>query len=85
MSNSIIFERENKPSHIWLQWHGWQPAIKAGELKPGMVTMWNGGTTETIKSVTRSKSGKTVSVSFVSESGYEGTRKFNYDRLVAIA
>ena len=32
-------------------------AIPAAELKPGMVTIWNFGFTETVKSVAPTKSG----------------------------
>ena len=48
-------------------------AIPAVELKPGMITIWNFGYTETIKSVEPTKSGK------------EYTRTMRIDTLVAIA
>lgn len=69
---------------IWLQGIGNRPAIKASDLKPGMVTVWNYGGTETVKSVTPSKTGKTVSISIVCDSGYEGVRKLKSDRLVGV-
>lgn len=82
---NIAFERENKPGHIWLQGIGWRPAVKASELKPGDVTVWNYGATETVKSVTVSKTGKMITMSIVAESGWKGTRKLKADRLVGIS
>ena len=50
-------------------------AIPASELKPGMVTVWNWGLTETVKSVTPTKSGKSVKcVIICDESGNEYIR-----------
>ena len=61
-------------------------AIPAAELKPGMVTVWNFGYTETIKSVEPTKSGKSVKCVIISdESGEKYTRTMRNDRLVAIA
>nr|DAM82781.1 MAG TPA: Elongation factor P (EF-P) KOW-like domain [Caudoviricetes sp.] len=61
-------------------------AIPAAELKPGMVTVWNFGYTETVKSVEPTKSGKSVRCVIISdESGKEYTRTMRNDRLVAIA
>lgn len=61
-------------------------AIPAAELKPGMVTVWNFGYTETIKSVEPTKSGKSVKCVIVfDKSGKEYTRTMRNDRLVAIA
>lgn len=61
-------------------------AIPAAELKPGMITVWNFGYTETIKSVEPTKSGKSVRCVIISdESGKEYTRTMRNDRLVAIA
>lgn len=60
-------------------------AIPAVELKPDMVTIWNFGCTETIKSVTPTKSGKSVKCVIISdESGKEYTRTMRNDRLVAV-
>ena len=62
-----------------------QKAIPAGELKPGMVTVWNFGFTETIKKVEPTKSGKSVKCLIVSdETGNEQTRTMRVDRLVAV-
>lgn len=62
-----------------------QKAIPAGELKPGMVTVWNFGFTETIKKVETTKSGKSVKCVIVSdETGTEHTRTMRVDRLVAV-
>lgn len=61
-------------------------AIPAAELKPGMVTVWNFGFTETIKSVAPTKSGKSVKCVIIDgESGKEYTRTMRNDRLVAVA
>lgn len=70
---------------IHLQWVGDVPAIEAKNLKPGMITVWNGGFTEEVLSVEPSKSGKTLKVKIKSNSSdYVGTRTFKVDRLVAI-
>lgn len=62
-----------------------QKAIPAAELKPGMVTVWNYGRTETVKSVEPTKSGKSVKCVIISnESGNENTRTMRADRLVAV-
>lgn len=65
--------------------HSPQKAIPAGDLKPGMVTVWNFGFTETIKKVETTKSGKSVKCLIVSdETGTEHTRTMRVDRLVAV-
>ena len=65
--------------------YGKKNAIPAAELKPGMVTVWNFGYTETVKSVEPTKSGKSVKCVIISdESGEEHTRTMRNDRLVAI-
>ena len=62
-----------------------QKAIPAGDLKPGMVTIWNFGFTETIKKIETTKSGKSVKCLIVSdETGNEHTRTMRVDRLVAV-
>lgn len=62
-----------------------QKAIQASDLKPGMVTVWNYGYTETVKSVEPTKSGKSVRCVIVSdESGNEHIRTMRADRLVAV-
>ena len=61
-------------------------AIPAAELKPGMVTIWNFGFTETVKSVAPTKSGKSVKCVINSdENGKEYTRTMRNDSLVAVA
>ena len=61
-------------------------AIPAADLKPGMVTIWNFGFTETVKSVAPTKSGKSVKCVIISdESGKEYTRTMRNDSLVAVA
>jgi hypothetical protein len=73
------------PMSVKLQgMRGWIKAKPAGELRPGDVTLWNFGYTETILSVTPSKTGKMVTVEIVSDqSGSHHTRKMKADRLVA--
>ena len=62
-----------------------QKAIPAADLKPGMVTVWNYGYTETIKSVEPTKSGKSVKCVIVcDESGNEHVRTMRNSRLVAV-
>ena len=65
--------------------YGEQKAIRAGELKPGMVTVWNFGYKEVIKSIEPTKSGKSVKCAIICESGEELVRTMRIDRLVAIA
>lgn len=62
-----------------------QKAIPAGELKPGMVTVWNYGYKEIVKSVELTKSGKSIKCAIICESGKELIRTMRIDRLVAIA
>ena len=70
---------------IHLQWVGDVPAIEAKDLKPGMITVWNGGFTEGVLEVEPSKSGKTIKVKIKSNSSdYVGTRTMKADRLVAV-
>jgi hypothetical protein len=62
-----------------------QKAIPAADLKPGMVTTWNYGYTETVKSVEPTKSGKSVKCVIISnESGTECVRTMRADRLVGV-
>ena len=42
-----------------------KPAIRATELKPGMVTIWNYGYKEIIKSIVPTKSGKSVKCTII--------------------
>lgn len=80
---------EGKAEKIHLQWIGQHPAVKASELKPGDITVWNGGATEKIIDVTPSKSGKTIKATIEYKSSFDGkkvrtTRKLSSDRLVGI-
>ena len=65
--------------------HSPQKAIPAGDLKPGMVTVWNYGYKEVIKSVELTKSGKSVKCVIICESGKELTKTMRIGRLVAVA
>lgn len=64
--------------------YGEQKTIAAKHLRPGMVTVWNFGYQETVKSVVPSKTGKTFKVIIVSENGKEYERKLGAERHVAI-
>ena len=82
-------KKTGKPKTIHLQGiYGQHPAVKASELKPGDITVWNGGYTEKIIAVEPSKSGKTVKATIEYESmngkTVRTTRKFGADRLVGI-
>lgn len=68
---------------INLQHHGKQKAIEVQNLKPGMVTMWNGGHTAEISGIISSKSGKTHQIVYAN--GKVDHRKMRTGRLVAIA
>lgn len=70
---------------LHLQGIGKIPAIKAKELKPGMITVWNFGYKEKIVDITPTKSGKSIKCTIISmETGKYYTRTFRIDRLVAI-
>lgn len=68
---------------VHLQFHGNQKAIEVQDLKPGMVTMWNGGCTAEIAGIISSKSGKTHQIVYAN--GKVDHRKMRTGRLVAIA
>lgn len=70
---------------IKLQGIGKQKAIEAKNLKPGMITVWNYGCKEIVKSIGFSKTGKTLTVVLLSESGKEFERRLRADRLVGVA
>lgn len=65
--------------------YGEQKAIKAVDLKPGMVTIWNFGCKEIVKSIHPTKSGKSVKCVIIAENGKEYNRTMRNDRFVAIA
>lgn len=70
---------------LHLQGIGKTPAIKAKELKPGMITVWNFGYKEKIVGIAPTKSGKSIKCTIVSiESGKEFIRTLRVDTLVAI-
>lgn len=60
-----------------------QPAIRACDLKPGMIRLYNFGEVGEIISVTPSKTGKSVMVT-VRENGKEYTRRMMAETLVAV-
>ena len=62
-----------------------KPAIRATELKPGMVTIWNYGYKEIIKSIVPTKSGKSVKCTIIDcESKKEYIRTMRNDSLVVV-
>ena len=63
---------------------GEQKAIPAKDLSPGMVTLWNFGGKGIIKSISFSKTGKTLKAIIMCEDGKEYERTFRGNRLVAI-
>ncbi len=82
-------KKADKPKTIHLQGiYGQHPAVKASELKPGDITVWNGGYTEKVIALEPSKSGKTVKATFEYKDSngkkVRATRKFGADRLVGI-
>ena len=58
---------------IHLQVHGQQKAIEVQNLKPGMVTVWNGGWKAEIAGIKSSKSGKTHQIIYA-----DGTKEYIY-------
>lgn len=67
---------------VKLQFWGEQKAVEVQDLKPGMVTMWNGGCTMEISGILTSKSGKTHQIVYAD--GTVDHRKMRTGRLVAI-
>lgn len=65
--------------------YGEQKAIKAADLRPGMVTIWNFGCKEIVKSIQPTKSGKSVKCVIIAENGKEYNRTMRNERLVGIA
>jgi translation elongation factor P/translation initiation factor 5A len=72
-----------KSARVHLQGHGMQNAVPVQDLKPGMVTMWNGGWTAEIEGIKSSKSGKTHQIIY--KGGKVDHRRMRTGRLVAIA
>lgn len=65
-----------------IQFHGEQKAVEVQDLKPGMVTVWNGGYEKPINGVKTSKSGKTYQIVYAD--GSIDHRRMRAGRLVAI-
>ena len=65
--------------------HERKKAIKALELKPGMVTIWNYGYKEIIKSITPTKSGKSIKCKIICcESKKEYIRTLRVNTFVVV-
>lgn len=69
---------------IQLQSIGKRPATQAKNIKVGDTLIWNFGGTEKVTSIDYSKTGKTMFLGIVCDSGYKGTRRISTERLVAI-
>ena len=73
-------KKADKPKTIHLQGiYGQHPAVKASELKPGDITVWNGGYTEKVIALEPSKSGKTVKA--CRDRQHKGARRTEKKRL----
>lgn len=72
-----------KSAQIHLQFHGMQRAVPVEDLRPGMVTMWNGGVTYEVTEVRPSASGKTFQLVYAD--GTVDHRRFRAGRLIAVA
>lgn len=64
--------------------YGELKSVKAEDLKPGMVTIWNYGYKYLVKSVSFSKTGKSLIAVLTSEEGKDYSRKLMAQRLVAV-
>ena len=67
---------------IYLQFWGEQDAVEVQDLKPGMITVWNGGHTAEVVGIVSSKSGKTHQIVYAD--GTVDRRKMRTGRLVAV-
>lgn len=70
---------------IQLQGIGKQTATEAKNIKVGDTLVWNYGATSTVKAIEFSKTGKTLTVTTISNSdGKEYQRRLGAERLVGI-
>lgn len=70
---------------VWLQGIGHHEAIKARDLRPGMVTCWNAGYKSDVLAVEPSKTGKTVTATLRSrQDGKTRERRMRTAQLVAV-
>lgn len=67
---------------IHIQFCGNRKAVEVQNLKPGMVTVWNGGYTCEIAGIVSSASGKTHQIVYAD--GSVDHRKMRTGRLVAV-
>jgi len=72
-----------RSAQIRLQSHGMQRAVPVEYLRPGMVTMWNGGVTHEVAEVRPSASGRTFQLVYAG--GTVDRRRFRAGRLIAVA
>lgn len=69
---------------LHLQGIGKVDAVPAKELKVGQVTVWNFGYTSKIMNIELSKTGKTLILHLLGQSGKVLPRKVGAERLIAI-
>ena len=73
----------NFDGKTWLQGIGLYNAIKAENVKPGNILVWNYGYKSKVLNTICSETGKTVTITTESN-GKQYKRRFNSDRLLAI-
>jgi hypothetical protein len=83
-SGANVSLAKNATQKIRLQGIGTIPAVKASELRVGATMVWNYGNTERIQKITPNKSGKTLELDIISESGKKLKRRVSVDRLVGV-
>jgi hypothetical protein len=66
---------------IWLQCYGYQPAVMAKDIKPGMTRVYNYGHTYEIKAV---EVGKMVTLTVVSADGKEYQARHRPDKYIPV-
>lgn len=70
---------------VQLQGIGKRPATAAKNIKIGDTLIWNYGATSTVKKIEFSKTGKTLTITTISNGdGKEYQRRLGAERLVAI-
>ena len=60
------------------------PGMKARDLAPGSVLVWNGGSTSTVVSIVPSASGKSLTLTTRTADGRTWTRRTTPDRVFAV-
>jgi len=65
---------------VWLQSHGWQPAVLGSELKVGDTLVYNWGHTSEIISIDK-ETAKTITISVRSNYGLDKDKVYNNIRI----